>query len=287
MAVSQRRGPQDGGPVGAPARHQEMISMRLSAVDVVAGSGSSSADPIRSSARSLVAATPSHRRTEWSAATDPLRSEVDEAVADFERVRPRLFGIAYQVLGGAADAEDIVQDVWVRWQGADRAQVRDRVAFLVTVTTRLALNAVTSARARREVSVGGPLPERGSGSVDPALRAVRGEELGLAVQLLCGRLTAVERAVYVLREAFDYPFREIAAAIGTSEVNARQLARRARKHLVERPQGATDPGERDGLLQAFRHAARSGDMGCLIDLLTAAAAGCGASADEHPAGRPT
>jgi RNA polymerase sigma-70 factor, ECF subfamily len=267
-----------------------MVSMRLSVVDIVPGSGSSSADAASraaGSARSVVVpTTPSDRGTAWSATTDPPGSEVDEAVADFERVRPRLFGIAYQVLGGAADAEDIVQDVWVRWQGADRAQVRDRVAFLVTVTTRLALNAATSARARREVSVGGSLPERESGSVDPAARAVRREELGVAVQLLCGRLTAVERAVYVLREAFDYPFRDIAAAIGTSEANARQLARRARKHLVERRHGAADPGERDGLLQAFRHAARSGDMVRLIDLLTAAAARPGASAAADRAFRP-
>ena len=82
-------------------------------------------------------------------------SPADAAVADFESVRPRLFGIAYQVLGGAADAEDVVQDVWVRWQGADRAQVRDRVAFLVTITTRAALNAATSAYARRESEAGG------------------------------------------------------------------------------------------------------------------------------------
>jgi RNA polymerase sigma factor (sigma-70 family) len=190
-----------------------------------------------------------------------------DAVADFESVRPRLFGIAYQVLGGAADAEDVAQDVWVRWQRVDRARVRDRVAFLVTVATRLALNAATSARARREVSAGEWLPERACGSVDPAVRVVRGAELGLAVQLLLDRLTAVERAVYVLREAFGYPFREIATALGITEANARQIARRARNHLAELRDGAADPAERDVLLQAFLHAARSGDMVRLIDLL--------------------
>jgi RNA polymerase sigma-70 factor (ECF subfamily) len=195
----------------------------------------------------------------------------DEAVADFERLRPRLFGVAHHVLGGAADAEDVVQDVWVRWQGVDRAQVRDRVAFLVTVTTRLALNAATSARARREVSVGEWLPERGSGGVDPAARAVHGAQLGSAVRLLVDRLTPAERAVYLLHEAFDYPFREIGAVLGTSEANARQLARRARKHLAEGRAGGTDPTQRDGLLRAFLHAARTGDMARLIDLLTAAA----------------
>jgi RNA polymerase sigma factor (sigma-70 family) len=201
--------------------------------------------------------------------TDP---ETAEAAADFERLRSRLFGIAFQMLGGAADAEDVVQEVWVRWQGADRAQVRDRVAFLVTVTTRLALNVATSARARREVSVGGWLPERDFGSVDPAVGAERGEALELAVQLLIERLSPVERAVYVLREAFDYPFRDIAEALELSEANARQLARRARMNLAMGRHIPVDPTERDGLLVAFRDAARAGEMARLVDVLTKAAA---------------
>jgi RNA polymerase sigma-70 factor (ECF subfamily) len=162
--------------------------------------------------------------------------------------------------------------VWVRWQGADRAQVRNRVAFLVTVTTRVALNAATSARARREISVGGGPPERASTAPDPALRAERGEELALAVRLLLERLSPAERAVHVLREAFDYPFRQIAEVLGTSEANARQLARRARTHLAEQRRGPVDPAEHDGLLAAFLAAARSGDMTGLIDVLTGAVA---------------
>ena len=191
-----------------------------------------------------------------------------EAASDFESVRSRLFGIAYQMLGGAADAEDVVQDVWVRWQGADRAGVRDRVAFLVTITTRVALNAATSARSRREVSVGEGLPERDFASIDPALGAERTEAVELAVRLLLERLSPVERAVYVLREAFDYPFREIAEALELSEANARQLARRARKHLAEQRHNPVDPAERDELLYAFLDAARAGDMARLIDLLS-------------------
>jgi RNA polymerase sigma factor (sigma-70 family) len=194
--------------------------------------------------------------------------ETAEAVADFESVRSRLFGIAYQMLGGAADAEDVVQDVWVRWQGADRALVRDRVAFLVTITTRVALNVATSARARREVSVGEWLPERDLASADPALGAERTEAIELAVQLLIQRLSPVERAVYVLREAFDYPFREIAEVLELSEANARQLARRARKHLAVGRHNPVDPAERDGLLEAFIDAARAGNMASLIDLLS-------------------
>jgi RNA polymerase sigma factor (sigma-70 family) len=202
------------------------------------------------------------------AMTDLPVAETAEAAADFETLRSRLFGIAYQMLGGAADAEDVVQDVWVRWQGADRAQVRDRVAFLVTVTTRVALNVATSARARREVSVGGWLPETDFASADPAMGAERGEALELATQLLIERLSPVERAVYVLREAFEYPFRDIAEALELSEANARQLARRARKNLAVGRHNAVDPTERDGLLVAFLDAARAGEMTRLIDVLT-------------------
>jgi RNA polymerase sigma factor (sigma-70 family) len=199
------------------------------------------------------------------AMTDPPMAE---AAADFENLRSRLFGIAYQMLGGAADAEDVVQEVWVRWQGADRAQVRDRVAFLVTVTTRVALNVATSARVRREVSVGGWLPERDFASADPAMGVERGEELELATQLLIERLSPVERAVYVLREAFDYPFRDIAEALELSEANARQLTRRARKNLAVGRHNPVDPTERDGLLVAFLDAARAGEMARLVDMLT-------------------
>jgi RNA polymerase sigma factor (sigma-70 family) len=191
-----------------------------------------------------------------------------EVAGDFEGVRSRLFGIAYQVVGRAADAEDVVQDVWIRWHGADRAGVRDRVAFLATVTTRVALNVATSARVRREVSVSAGLPRRDFASPDPAVEAERGEDLGLAVHLLFERLSPVERAVYVLREAFDYSFRDIAEALGLSEANARQLARRARVHLAEPRHNPVDPAARDGLLEAFLDAARDGDMARLVGLLT-------------------
>ncbi|GAA3079772.1 hypothetical protein GCM10010464_49870 [Pseudonocardia yunnanensis] len=186
--------------------------------------------------------------------TDPA---VADAAADFEILRSRLFGIAYRILGGVFDAEDVVQDVWIRWQGTDRARVRDRVAFLVTVTTRIALNAATSSRARREVSVAGRLSERDFASADPAIEAERSEEFELAVHLLIERLPPVERAVYVLREAFDCPFRDIAKALGFSESNARQLAYRARRHLAEhdttrssRQTGPT-PDVRDRMRQLF------------------------------------
>ncbi|MGX9883395.1 sigma-70 family RNA polymerase sigma factor [Streptomyces sp. NPDC002276] len=201
-----------------------------------------------------------------NATTTSVRSGAETA-ADFESVRSLLFGIAYRRLGRAVDAEDVVQDVWVRWQGADRAQVRDRVAFLVTVTTRVALNTATSACARREVSVGGWNPERDPEAVDPVREAERGEAIASAVRLLIERLSPVERAVYVLREAFEYPFREIADLLGLSEGNARQLALRARRHLARQRCEPVDPAERDELLEAFLDAARDGDMAHLVNLL--------------------
>jgi RNA polymerase sigma-70 factor, ECF subfamily len=194
-------------------------------------------------------------------------TRADEAVASFEDVRHRLFGIAYQTLGRVADAEDIVQDVWVRWQSADRTQVRDRTGFLVTITRRIALNAATSARARREVSVGEWLPEHDAASVDPQVHAECSEAIAFALALLLERLSPVERAVYVLREAFAYPFREIGEVLAISEANARQVAHRAREHLTGHQPEAVESPACDELLAAFLGAARGGDVAALIDLL--------------------
>jgi RNA polymerase sigma-70 factor, ECF subfamily len=215
---------------------------------------------------SSIAGTTRDEDQPWTAPVDP--PDPGTAGAVFEDLRCRLFGIAYRVLGRAADAEDVVQDVWIRWQGVDRDRVRDQVAFLVTVTTRVALNAATSAHARREVSTGDWMPKRGSTVGDPALVAERSEELATAVQLLLERLSPVERAVYVLREAFGYPFREIADSLGIVEANARQIARRARSRLAEQRRLPVDPAECTALLDAFSGAARTGDMAGLFDLLT-------------------
>jgi len=188
---------------------------------------------------------------------------------DFEGVRSRLFGIAYQILGRAADAEDVVQDVWIRWHRTDRAQVRDRMAFLVTITKRAALNAATSACARYEISAGGWLPERESVPADPALEAERTEQLTLAVHLLMERLPPVEFAVFMLREAFDYPFHDIAEALELSDANARQLARRARVRLAGQRHHPIRPRERNRQFRAVLDATRAGDMPRLIDVLAA------------------
>jgi RNA polymerase sigma-70 factor (ECF subfamily) len=194
----------------------------------------------------------------------------DEHAEAFAAVRPRLFGIAYRMLGSAAEAEDVVQDAWLRWQGADRDEVRDPVGFLVTATTRLALNVAQSARVRREAYVGPWLPEPVDTSADPALGAERGEALELAVLMLLEKLNPVERAAYVLHEAFDYPYREIAEILGVEADNARQLASRARRKLAaERRATRVDDRERRRLLDAFVAAARDGDVAHLERLLAA------------------
>ena len=155
----------------------------------------------------------------------------DDGLSVFTRVRPRLFGIAYRMLGSAVEAEDIVQDVWLRWQTTDRSVVQDPPAFLATATTRLAINVFQSARSRRESYVGPWLPEPVDTSADPGLGAERVQALGLAVLVLLEKLSPAERAAYILREAFDYPYQQIADILQLSEANTRQLVTRARKHI--------------------------------------------------------
>lgn len=195
--------------------------------------------------------------------------DLDEAAAVFASVRPRLFGIAYRMLGSATEAEDVVQEAWLRWQGYDRATVRNPAAFLATTTTRLAINEAQSARARRETYVGPWLPEPVDTTSDPQLGAERDAALEFAVLVLLEKLTPTERAAYVLREAFDYPYPRIAEIVEVSEVAARQLVSRARKHLADgrrRPVGAE---ERRRLLGSFLVAARAGDLAELERLLAA------------------
>ncbi|CAN5570641.1 RNA polymerase sigma-70 factor [soil metagenome] len=183
-------------------------------------------------------------------------------VETFEQNRGRLFGIAYRMLGSAADAEDIVQDAWLRWQSVT-SPIDNPPAFLATTVTRLSLTALDSARARRESYVGPWLPEPVDTAADHALGAERAEALNLAVLLLLERLTPAERAAYVLHEAFDYPFRQVAELLETSEANARQLGRRAREH-IDRERGAVVPrAERERLLALFLAAAQSGDVAAL------------------------
>lgn len=191
-----------------------------------------------------------------------------DGVADFLDVRPQLFGIAYRMLGSVAEAEDIVQDAWIRWQRTDRSEVQNPAAFLTTTATRLALTAATSARVRRETYPGPWLPEPVDTSDDPALGAERAEALDLAVLLLLEKLGPAERAVYVLHEAFDYPYRRIGEILEISEANARQLARRARLALESGRAAPAPPAVRRQLLETFVSAARDGDLEALERLFT-------------------
>ena len=196
-------------------------------------------------------------------------NDLERAAEFFGGVRPRLFGIAYRMLGSATEAEDVVQDVWVRWQTYDRVLVENPPAFLATMTTRLAINVLQSARSRHETYIGPWLPEPVDTSADPELGAERGEALQFAVLILLEKLTPTERAAYVLREAFDYSYRMIADVVQLSEPAVRQLVSRARKHLAaERRTPASAPEQRR-LLSAFLAAAQSGDLSELESLFAA------------------
>ncbi|WP_433727591.1 RNA polymerase sigma-70 factor [Actinoplanes sp. CA-051413] len=195
--------------------------------------------------------------------------DLDEAASIFTGVRPRLFGIAYRMLGSASEAEDLVQDVWLRWQGTDRSVVNNPGAFLATTTTRLAINELQSARARRETYIGPWLPEPVDTSADPFLGAERGEALELAVLMLMERLTAQERAAYVLREAFDYPYAQIADILQSTEPAVRQLVSRARKHVADERKIPVPETAQRQLLATFLEAARSGDLEALEKLFAA------------------
>jgi RNA polymerase sigma-70 factor (TIGR02957 family) len=193
--------------------------------------------------------------------------DLEAASAVFAEVRPRLFGIAYRMLASATEAEDLVQDVWLRWQTSDRSSVVNPAAYLATAITRLAINASQSARARRETYIGPWLPEPVDTSADPYLGAERGEALDFAVLLMLERLSPQERAAYILREAFDYPYEQIAGILQSSPVAVRQLVSRARKHLrAERRTPASGAQQRQ-LLEAFVAAARIGDLARLEQLL--------------------
>jgi RNA polymerase sigma-70 factor, ECF subfamily len=187
----------------------------------------------------------------------------------FNDARPRLFGIAYRVLGEVALSEDVLQEAWLRWDKTDQDAVAEPGAYLATVVTRLAIAELSRARARREVYVGPWLPEPVDTSADPLLGAERSEALSIAVLVLLERLSPAERAAFVLHAAFDYPHSRVAEVLETSEANARQLFSRARRHLDDARPRAVSPAERGRLLGAFVAAAQAGDLGELESVLAA------------------
>jgi RNA polymerase sigma-70 factor (ECF subfamily) len=203
----------------------------------------------------------------------PAAGALDEAVSVFVELRPRLFGIAYRVLGSAVEAEDVVQEVWLRWQKTDRSVVVNPMAFLSSTTTRLAINVGQSARVRRETYIGPWLPEPVDTSSDPEVGAQRAEALELALLLVLEKLTPTERAAYVLRQAFDYDYADIAEILQMTVVNVRKIVSRARKHLGTEQRESVDVAEHRRLLEAFVAAAQQGDIDSLEALLTPSAVG--------------
>ncbi|MCX4992499.1 MULTISPECIES: RNA polymerase sigma-70 factor [unclassified Streptomyces] len=198
---------------------------------------------------------------------------IDTATDIFEEHRPVLMGVAYRMLGRVADAEDVVQEAWLRWSADDRSDVREPRGYLVRVTTRLAIDRLRQVQSRHEAYVGPWLPEPyvtdfGDSVPDSAERAVLADSVSLAVLVVLESLSPLERAVFVLREAFGYPYADIAAVLDRGEPAVRQLAGRARKHVGERrPRYEVDPAERRDLTERFLAAAGDGDLEGLMSLL--------------------
>ncbi len=189
----------------------------------------------------------------------------------FEDLRPLLFAIAYRILGSVAEAEDAVQETWLRYQSSP-AQPRSTKAFLSAVVTRVSIDVLRSARVRRESYVGPWFPEPllTDPYQDPARSAELADSVSMAALLLLERLTPLERAVFVLREVFGFGFPEVAAAVGRSEAACRQLAARARRHMdLGRPRFEADRRERQELSARFFDALRDGDIEGLRELLAA------------------
>ena len=204
---------------------------------------------------------------------------------EFERLRPLLFAIAYRILGSVAEAEDAVQETWLRYDSS-AVEPTSTKAFLSAVVTRVAIDVLRSARMRRETYVGQWFPEPllADPYEDPERSAELADSVSMAALLLLERLTPLERAVFVLREVFGFGFPEVAAAVGRSEVACRQLAVRARHHMdVGRPRFEADRREREALAARFFDAIRDGDVAGLRELLAADVQMVGDSGGKAPA----
>jgi len=191
-------------------------------------------------------------------------------LATFDQHRSLLFSVAYRMLGTVADAEDMLQETFIRWQQAGEEEIRSPRAFLITIISRLCINHLQSARVRREEYIGQWLPE--PIVTDPAndpLNIIRVDEsLSMAFLILMERLTPVERAVFLLRDVFEYEYAEIAAILGQSEVNCRQILRRSRQHVsAMRPRFKVSAQKKSELLERFLRATASGDVNQLIAVL--------------------
>ncbi len=190
------------------------------------------------------------------------------ATEAFVAHRNLLFTVAYEMLGSAADTEDVLQETWLRWVKVDQEQVRDQRAYLVRVTTRQALNRLRSMKRRKEAYVGAWLPEPLLTAPDVADDAELAASMSMALMLVLETLSPTERAVFVLREAFDFGYDEIAVAVDKSPAAVRQIAHRARQHVdARRPRQVVSLSETSVALTSFRRALETGDLQGLLDLL--------------------
>ncbi|MDH2425899.1 RNA polymerase sigma-70 factor [Sphaerisporangium sp. TRM90804] len=192
----------------------------------------------------------------------------DPATESFIAYRNLLFTVAYEMLGSAADAEDVLQETWLRWVEVDPARVRDQRAYLVRITTRQSLNRLRAMRRRKEAYVGPWLPEPMLTAPDVAQDSELAESVSMALMVVLETLSPTERAVFVLREAFGVGYDEIAAAVGKSPAAVRQIAHRARRHVdARRPREAVSPGQTRAALERFQRALETRDPQGLLDVL--------------------
>jgi RNA polymerase sigma-70 factor (TIGR02957 family) len=212
--------------------------------------------------------TEGSERTEDTAGPLPGDERTDSATEAFLAHRNLLFTVAYEMLGSAADAEDVLQETWLRWTGVDFDEVRDQRAYLVRITTRQALSRLRALRRRKESYVGPWLPEPLLTAPDLAEDVELAESVSMAMLLVLETLSPVERAVFVLREVFDLEYEEIAKAVDKSAAAVRQIAHRARAHVAaRRPRGVGSRAETQGALEAFREAIQTGDLRRLLHVL--------------------
>jgi RNA polymerase sigma-70 factor, ECF subfamily len=201
--------------------------------------------------------------------TDPHVDEVPTgAAAEFERLRPRLVGVAYAILGTLSEAEDAVQETWIRLQRSDLTQIRDLTGWLITSTSRVALDLLRSSRTRREVYVGPWLPEPVESGLGPADTVTLADEVSWAVLVVLETLSPAERAAFVLHDVFGMPFEEVGRTLGRAPAACRKLASRAREHVEARqPRFDVDPQAHREVVDAFGRATTTGDVQGLLELL--------------------
>jgi RNA polymerase sigma-70 factor (ECF subfamily) len=199
-------------------------------------------------------------------------TRVEQRLATFAAHRPLMFSIAYRMLGSSSDAEDVVQDTYLRWERADVDAIRSPKDYLSAMVTRLSIDYLRSARVRREVYVGPWLPEPlvGVDEHDPLAAATLAESLSTAFLVLLERLTPMQRAAFLLREVFAFDYAEVARILDTTEANARQLVQRAKQHIASgRPRFSPDREAASALAERFLTACNEGDMDALMEMLSA------------------